>query len=745
MSTTKKCSFNPDWTNPNVSGHISWIQPVKGDPYSAQCTVCRKSFSLSNMGKTAVSSHASSKKHLGAMKLLPNSTQACLPSFFTRPANVLAATTSGAACASVKQAATAPPPNVSVGGFLFKTNVTRAEIIWCMNSIMTHGSFRSTAASAALFPLMFQGCEVASNMQLGKDKVGYTICHGIAPYFRRQLLSSLSSVPYAVVAFDECLNKVAQKQQMDVLVRYWDGCVKTRYLTSCFLGHSCAEDLASALRSATQEMSQTKILQVSMDGPNVNLKLLRSLKEELRSSDDSHQILDIGSCGLHVINGAYKAGHTATRWDLVTFLRSCYNLFKFVPARRADYVLMTGSKQFPMKFCSVRWLENSKVISRALVVLPNLAKFVEGSTKAKKRPTCSSYDIVEKAVGDELLSAKLAFVLSIAGEMEPFLAEFQTNKPMTPFLSTALDGILRSLLARIVKKEVLDAADAPSKLLKVDFERTDNFVAAAAFDVGFATKIELRKKPKVAQLTMLTFKRDCMSFVKACSQKIIERSPLKYKLTRGASCLDPVIALSPDLGPKRLTLALDALSENGWMSGLEAERAHRSYIHVCKLGPAQARLRDFDRKEQRLDTLWIGLCQGHEELLSLVKIVLCLSHGNATVERGFSINKECLVENLKEESLIAQRVVYDAVSEAGGVANVDITDRMVQMVRGAYSVFKEELQRRKKEERETSDAQKEKKRVATLVMELQEKKRKLLHDSQLEATLLQEKIDSLKE
>lgn len=104
----------------------------------------------------------------------------------------------------------------------------------------------------------------------------------------------------------------------------------------------------------------------------------------------SHQILDIGSCGLHVINGAYKAGHTATRWDLVTFLRSCYNLFKSVPARRADYVLMTGSKQFPMKFCSVRWLENSKVISRALVVLPNLAKFVEGSTKAKKRPTCSA-------------------------------------------------------------------------------------------------------------------------------------------------------------------------------------------------------------------------------------------------------------------------------------------------------------------------------------------------------------------
>nr|CAD7197511.1 unnamed protein product [Timema douglasi] len=33
---------------------------------------------------------------------------------------------------------------------------------------------------------------------------------------------------------------------------------------------------------------------------------------------------------------------------------------------------------------------------------------------------------------------------------------------------------------------------------------------------------------------------------------------------------------------------------------------------------------------------------------------------NAVVERSFSVNKECLVENLLEDSLIAQRVIYDA-------------------------------------------------------------------------------------
>jgi len=44
--------------------------------------------------------------------------------------------------------------------------------------------------------------------------------------------------------------------------------------------------------------------------------------------------------------------------------------------------------------------------------------------------------------------------------------------------------------------------------------------------------------------------------------------------------------------------------------------------------------------------------------------MLSLFHGNAAVERSFSINKECLVENLLEDSLVAQRVVYDAVSAA---------------------------------------------------------------------------------
>ncbi|KAG0434152.1 hypothetical protein HPB47_019320 [Ixodes persulcatus] len=108
----------------------------------------------------------------------------------------------------------------------------------------------------------------------------------------------------------------------------------------------------------------------------------------------------------------------------------------------------------------------------------------------------------------------------------------------------------------------------------------------------------------------------------------------------------------------------------------------------------------------------------HKELLSFIKIILCLSHGNAALERDVSVKKERILKNLKEESLIAQRVVHDAVLEAGGVDKVEIADNMVLMVRNCYSVIREKLRKKNEESREESDVEKNKKRVAALAKEL---------------------------
>lgn len=71
------------------------------------------------------------------------------------------------------------------------------------------------------------------------------------------------------------------------------------------------------------------------------------------------------------------------------------------------------------------------------------------------------------------------------------------------------------------------------------------------------------------------------------------------------------------------------------------------------------------QSSDRLDSFLVTLCQKYDlanpAFLKFMKQILVLFQGNADVERGFSINSECLVENLLTPSLVAQRVVFDEI------------------------------------------------------------------------------------
>ncbi|KAL8607717.1 hypothetical protein ACOMHN_039390 [Nucella lapillus] len=62
----------------------------------------------------------------------------------------------------------------------------------------------------------------------------------------------------------------------------------------------------------------------------------------------------------------------------------------------------------------------------------------------------------------------------------------------------------------------------------------------------------------------------------------------------------------------------------------------------------------------------------YTELWTVVEQLLLLSHGQASVERGFSVNKELSVENLAKEALIARRQITQHVKKCGGVHCVPV-------------------------------------------------------------------------
>lgn len=77
------------------------------------------------------------------------------------------------------------------------------------------------------------------------------------------------------------------------------------------------------------------------------------------------------------------------------------------------------------------------------------------------------------------------------------------------------------------------------------------------------------------------------------------------------------------------------------------------------------------------------------KLSQLANACLCISHGNAGPERGFSLNKNVLDDrhSLGEETIEALRLVKEAVLLYGGVTKFPINRMLLTYARNAHSAF----------------------------------------------------------
>ena len=89
--------------------------------------------------------------------------------------------------------------------------------------------------------------------------------------------------------------------------------------------------------------------------------------------------------------------------------------------------------------------------------------------------------------------------------------------------------------------------------------------------------------------------------------------------------------------------------ESFWMTLLATTLNHLEYL--------------LPRKNRLDELMYSTLADRKEfsELWAVVQILLLLSHGQATVERGFSVNKNVTTENLSKESLMAERLIIDNI------------------------------------------------------------------------------------
>ena len=170
-------------------------------------------------------------------------------------------------------------------------------------------------------------CSVIVQLQsptLGRTKCSYFINVGIAPYVKELLLAKLKSSGFFLTCYDESLNRVLQEEQMDVVLRYFnnESCmVETSYFDSAFLKRPNSQNLHVKLLESLSALDLGKLIQISMDGHNVNWDVL-SLHSSYREKNEFSRLINIGSCGLHVLHGALQTGIMEKDWEVSKVLHA---------------------------------------------------------------------------------------------------------------------------------------------------------------------------------------------------------------------------------------------------------------------------------------------------------------------------------------------------------------------------------------------------------------------------------------
>ena len=130
----------------------------------------------------------------------------------------------------------------------------------------------------------------------------------------------------------------------------------------------------------------------------------------------------------------------------------------------------------------------------------------------------------------------------------------------------------------------------------------------------------------------------------------------------------------------------------------------------------------------RVDTLLHGLMskdKHFEKLWRLRPMLLLLSHGQASVERGFSVNRQIEVENMKDETYVARRHICDHVRAVGGIENVIVDKSLLLSVSAARQWYLTYLDNQKRANKEKG---KKRKSSEDEINKLKTKKRRLHAD-----------------
>ena len=513
------------------------------------------------------------------------------------------------------------------------------------------------------------------------------------------------------------------------------------------MGHADAKQIEQEILKFldSKGLKHCNLLQCSMDGPSVNIAFLRRLNAQLES-EQCPPLIDLGTCSLHPVHTAFRKGVEGLPFDVEHFVTDVYQWFKLSSARREDYQQVQTEDleecvgKFFLKPVSSRWLYLEPVCRRVIEQYEALKKyFITNLRMTGMIPsTASRYKRIKECLEDDTTLVYLHFVAYLAASLSQFMKLFQTDEPLVHVLYDKVNELTRACLRKFLKPEVVDGKEG-ADLIAVDCEKADNWLPRNEMEIGSGTKRVLASKADDKKKTVRLAFRKCL---KTMAVYLRDHLPVNNVVLRDLRCLHPQFrkaeggraAVGRLCQHMRKVTKTDQLCDtvcSEWLlyasdSVLDSTAANISndicayWVHVSNM----------------VDT--VGE-KKYQHLSYVAKASLTLSHSNASPERGFSVNNALVTTergSLSQRSIVALRVVKEAVRLFGSCTKVPITKDFIHAVRHAHSEYALFLENQRKQAL-LEEEQKIKNEEAAEAKRVEQRTSKRLHEQLTEQAQLE--------
>ena len=201
-------------------------------------------------------------------------------------------------------------------------------------------------------------------------------------------------------------------------------------------------------------------------------------------------------------------------------------------------------------------------------------------------------------------------------------------------------------------------------LKKINLGKKENLLKACDFNTGFVSTQfikELKQKDKVLSHEVLSYKRNVYEFVVSTVEKMFDRIPVESTIICNAIVFNPakMIATQTDELHKKAKSLLTKFINLNILTPTTCDQILKECKEFLRndIVFSHEKFSNYDKQRDRLDTFFFSLpaIKKYVNLAFVIKMILTLSHGQAAVERSFSINKSVVDVNMKEESIQQQR------------------------------------------------------------------------------------------